>query len=95
MFIIWLLDFEFGNGSSKQEISKYFVKYATLNLLTQNSANWGSSNQGNIVIYNFDSQQGQEIFLFFWKFRDLFWSPLSLFNWYYGLFPGVKAELTI
>jgi len=70
MFIIWLLDFEFGNGSSKQEISKYFVRYASLNLLTQNSANWDSSNQGNIVIYNYDSQQGQEIFLFFENFES-------------------------
>jgi hypothetical protein len=64
MFSIWLLDFECGNGSSKQEINKYFVRCSSLILLTQNSANWGSSNQGNIVIHNFDSQQGQAIFLF-------------------------------
>jgi hypothetical protein len=64
LFNICLLDFECGNGSSKQEISKYFVRCSSLNLLTQNSANSGSSNQGNIVIHNFDSQQGQEIFLF-------------------------------
>jgi hypothetical protein len=63
-FQYWLQDFECGNGSSKQEIGKYFVRCASLNLLNQNSANWGSSNQGSIVICNFDSQQGQEIFLF-------------------------------
>jgi hypothetical protein len=63
-FQYWLQNFECGNGSSKQEISKYFVSCASVNLLNQNSANLGSSNQGNIIIRNFDSQQGQERFLF-------------------------------